>query len=115
SHEQSELQGIAAVVLPVTAEPKRAAEIGLDVAHAVTAIFRFYSRSAMIPNLYSSCAPRGYVEPRSEQYSLLQDGRLTSSSRGVTDGEDGPWFINDQAIQLWNESGIHALIELSFK
>jgi hypothetical protein len=112
---QAKLQGMAAAVMRVTAEPKRAYEIANDGTEKVVAIMRYFSRAAFIPNVTSCCVPFGQAEPRSSLLFALRAGILCTFHDGVSDQDGGPWYVSQQELQLWGDSGITALIALVFK
>src|SRR5208282_4377549 len=112
---RKELQGLAAGVVSVLAEPIRAAEIAAERVDSATALLRFFAPANFDPRQLSYCVPLGSHQRQGHHYLTVKDGKIVGESRGVTPRGTDPWVIDDGLLREFQSSGLTAIGSLFAK
>jgi len=112
---RKEIQGLAAAVISVEAEPIRAAEIAGELADTAASLLRLFAPANFDPHEISSCVPLGSHEREGHHYLIVEAGRITSETRGVTPRGTNPWVIDDRLLREFQSAGLTAISNLFTK
>lgn len=110
--ERKNIQGFAAIVTKVCAEPNRAFEIAFDLADEAISILRALSPYNLSPTRLCYCAPLGRQNEQTYQYYHVCCEKIVHEKKGTLDKAYQPWFLNKQGIQILKESGLDILGEV---
>jgi hypothetical protein len=103
---RKEMQGYAAAMVKIEAEPKRASQVAFEEAETAVSLLRFFSRANFHPRLVSSCAPLGTLRVNRRNYFTLRGGELVEFSASKPSNE---WVISDDALAEYRENGLDIL------
>jgi len=112
---RKELQGLAAGVVSVLAEPIRAAEIAAERVDSATALLRFFAPANFVARQLSYCVPLGSHQRQGHHYLTVKDGKIVGESRGVSPHGTDPWVIDDALLREFQASGLTAIGSLFAK
>jgi hypothetical protein len=112
---RKELQGLAAGVVSVLAEPIRAAEIAAERVDSATALLRFFAPANFDARQLSYCVPLGSHQRQGHHYLTVKSGRIVGESRGVLLRGTDPWVIDDVLLREFQSSGLTAIGSLFAK
>ncbi len=100
NRERTTLQGTAAVVVSVVAEPIRASEIALEIAGRAAALLRFFSRANWHPLMRSYCTTLGDESLSMHTELTIGDGKILSISGGIEDKRNQhDWVITSKYLR----------------
>jgi len=105
ARERSDLQGLAAATIKVTAEPKRALEVALQESERAVAALRVYHIAATtIPEVISYCALLGKENVESVKYLEMEGVRVRSRLKQPAGGRVLNWHLSDDNIRKYTGS-----------
>jgi hypothetical protein len=105
ARERSDLQGLAAATIKVTAEPKRALEVALrESERAVTALRVYHVAATTTPEVTSYCALLGKENVEGVKYLEMEGGRVRSWGEQPTGGRVLNWHLSDDDIRKYTGS-----------
>lgn len=107
--ERKNIQGFAALVAKVSAEPKRASEIAYELADETLSILRALSPYNISPERICYCAPIGRQNEQTYQYYHVCCEKILRKNTGTLDKAYQAWFLHMQEIQRLRESGLDIL------
>jgi hypothetical protein len=110
--ERNRLQGFAAAVVRLTAEPRRASEIALHEAEQSVSLLRFYSPANFVPQLTSYCALLGTQHIDTYDLLAVREGRVINYSSGVYDESEPSWALSTTKIAELRSAGLDTLSSL---
>lgn len=113
--QRGRLQGFAAAVVKVVAEPRRASELAFEQAEQAVAMLRFFSPANFDPRIVSYCALLGRQHRDSAKYLTVRDGKLEDYSSGVLDRTEPAWPLSNQSITEIRSKGLDTLSGLITK
>ena len=97
--QRTELQGLAAATIKVTAEPKRAYEVALrETELAVAALSVYHVAATTIPEVTSYCAVLGKENVEGVKHLDVKDGRVTGSSDQTVGEPVLNWQLSDEEV-----------------
>jgi hypothetical protein len=112
---RKELQGLAAGVVSVLAEPIRAAEIAAERVDSAAALLRLFAPANFDPRQLSYCVPLGSHQREGHHYLTVKDGKIVREIRGVSPRGTDPWVIEDAVLREFQSSGLTAISDLFAK
>lgn len=112
---RKELQGLAAGVVSVVAEPHRAVEIASERIDSATALLRLFAPANFDPRQLSYCVPLGSHQREGHHYLTVKDGKIVGETRGVLPRGTDPWVIEDAVVREFQSSGLTAISDLFAK
>ena len=105
---RNKLQGLGGVSVRLTAEPRRAEELVLEIAETVIGLLRFFSSANKLPTEISHLAPLGMEPAQSVSvYSFENEKLVTASSSVVHKG--GRSILDAKSIKAIRSSGLDSL------
>lgn len=110
-----ELQGFAAAVVKVFAEPRRASEVAFEEAERAVAVLRYYAPATHIPEVVSYCTLRGREHVESEKQLVVRGGLMDGYSEQSVDRSSPFWVLDDGYIADLEASGLPVLSGLLIK
>lgn len=113
--QRKEIQGFAAAVTGVEAEPIRATEIASDLADSAASLLRFFSPASFDPHELSFCVPLGSHERQGHHYLTVEAGKITTETRGVKQRGTNPWVIDERLLRELEWLGLAAISALFAK
>jgi hypothetical protein len=109
---RKEMQGYAAAIVKVEAEPKRASQVAYEEAEKAIGILRFFSQANFHPHLVSSCAPLGALRVNRQKYFRLRGGELIEYHASSPSND---WELSDGDVSECREKGLNILSALLLK
>lgn len=109
---RKEMQGYAAAMVKVEAEPIRASQIAFEEAEKAVSLLRFFSRANFHPRLVSSCAPLGSLRVNRRNYFRLRGGALVEYRASKPSND---WELSDGAVAEYRKEGLGVLSDLLLK
>lgn len=109
------MQGHAAIVVEVEAEPIRTFEVAVDRAEAAIGLLRLFSPAAFDVGLLCLCAPLGTEHFPVARAILIKDGEMDSERSIATVKSVHHWRLDAQLIDQFRKIGLDetaALLEL---
>jgi hypothetical protein len=103
---RKELQGYAAVVVQIMAEPKRAREVATELADDAIGLLRFFCPANLDVNLTSQCVARGKEHHQGFRLLQVSDGAITEDSKGVNRKGIYPWVIDARSQRELKAAGL---------
>jgi hypothetical protein len=98
--DRKKLQGSAAVVARVVAEPVRASELARERAEKAVALLRFFSPANWHPLMRSYCTLLGDENLRLNTQIMMAGGKISKITSGVDDHRNQPhWLVSAAHIQ----------------
>ena len=101
---RKQMQGLAAVVIKMEAEPKRAEEEGVELARTVVGLLRFFSPAAATSSLLCATTLLGTDVVPISNLLVLGDGIFSFSAQ--VSGNVLPWRISEDAARKLLTSGL---------
>lgn len=91
--DRKKLQGSAAAVVRVVAEPVRASELARERAEKAVALLRFFSPANWHPLMRSYCTLLGDENLRLNTEIMVADGKISKITSGVDDRRNQPYWL----------------------
>jgi hypothetical protein len=107
-----EMQGFAAAVVRVFAEPRRASEITFEEAERAVSVLRYFAPATHIPEAVSYCTLRGREHIESTKQLTVRGGRIEGYSEQSVDHSSPFWVLDDGYIADLEASGLCILSDL---
>ena len=109
------IQGFAAAVSTVEAEPVRAYEIASELADTAASLLRFFAPANFDPQELSFCVPLGSHEREGHHYLIVENGQIATEIRGITPRGTNPWVIDEAALRELQAAGLAQISTLFAK
>lgn len=102
-NEQKVLQGLAASIIKLIAEPQRAFEIALEETEKSIGVLRLFSPSIILPEITSYCTVLGKENQESLKCFILKEKKYYQSTSALVDKSNKPWIIGDSDLSMFKE------------
>jgi len=112
---QHDLQGQAAAVINIQAEPRLAEQIALETANAAIALLRRFSIASLSPWLSCPISPQGADIMRKFMLLRFTHGRIPIISSGLRDQALLVWRLSSAELNDMRERGLDAVGQLVVK
>ena len=109
---RKEMQGYAAAMVKIEAEPIRASQVAFEEAEKAVSLLRFFSRTNFHPRLISSCAPLGSLRVNRRNYFRLRGGAFVEYHASKPSND---WELSDRAVAEYRKEGLNVLSDLLLK
>jgi hypothetical protein len=110
---RKEIQGLAAIVIAVEAEPERAFAVAIDEAEIATAILAVFSGAALLPDAKCPIRIKGAQSAAGAIALSLSDGQLMNIERRILDAPAAlPWRIGIGDLQTLRDGGMDRVSHL---
>jgi|JI10StandDraft_1071094.scaffolds.fasta_scaffold11337_9 hypothetical protein len=100
----SRIQGLAAVVTTIEAEPQRAKEWAREEAERVTSALALFSKGAFLPDVKCVCRPKGMEHVSQSLAVLVSEGRFLTEEATVDLPSAGFWRLDNKEIASMRSS-----------
>lgn len=113
--KRTEIQGFAAAMVAVEAEPIRAQEIASELADTASSLLRFFAPASFSPRELSFCVPLGSHQRGGHHYLTVENGCISSETQGVSQRGTNPWVIDDALLRELQSAGLAEISALFSK
>ena len=107
--QRRELQGLAAAVVKIVAEPRRAREIAVEQSEKALAILRFFSLANLLPQKNSYCTLFGKENVQRMRSILVQENRAPIFSGGSLGLASSFWILDNKVMAMSRNGGLDIL------
>lgn len=106
------VQGFAAAVVKVWAEPIRAFDVAYELTEEALAVLRVFSPCNFSPKAVCYCIPLGKQKVEEYKYFHVHDGRIVCKTSGFLNDAYQPWVLNRQMIETLKGYGLNIVGEV---
>ncbi len=106
---RKDIQALAAAIIRLKAEPRRAYEIAFEEAEKAMSILRFFSPANFHPAKVCYSAPWGKQHLDSDRYLTVQNGKIIGHRSGFSDKAKIHWNLGNEELQMYWDTGLGTL------